>query len=111
MTPTYHDTTINVHYHDKNQSAVNRYRVWTDKAGEAGAQTVDLNQTDANGNLLGTVQLTAADFTTVYVQPVGADELTRAFTPVASDAATDIYIVAGDQQPYYTASLRCNRKW
>ncbi|MCG0678646.1 glucan 1,4-alpha-maltohydrolase [Lactiplantibacillus plantarum] len=105
VTPTYHDTTINVHYHDKNQSAVNRYRVWTDKAGEAGAQTVDLNQTDANGNLLGTVQLTAADFTTVYVQPVGADELTRAFTPVASDAATDIYVVAGDQQPYYTASF------
>lgn len=105
VTPTYHDTTINVHYHDKNQSAVNHYRVWTDKAGEAGAQTVDLNQTDANGNLLGTVQLTAADFTTVYVQPVGADELTRAFTPVASDAATDIYVVAGDQQPYYTASF------
>ncbi len=110
VTPTYNDKSINVHYHDKDADNVTSYKVWTDQSSADTAQTVAFDQNDDYGNKLGTVKLTDANFKTIFVQTLGTDQVIREFTPLDGDDATDIYLVANDQQPYYTASFALSQE-
>ncbi|UQN23965.1 type I pullulanase [Lactiplantibacillus plantarum] len=102
VTPTFDSATVNVHYHSKVANGVSAYQIWTDQTAK---QTVNLDQTDAYGNQLGTVALTGKAFSKVYVQTVGADAIVREFTPLPDNQGTDIYLVADDSQAYYTPSF------
>ncbi|KRO27741.1 type I pullulanase [Lactiplantibacillus fabifermentans] len=102
VTPTFDNATVNVHYHSKVANGVTAYQVWTDQTAK---QTVNLDQTDVYGNQLGTAALTGKAFSKVYVQPVGADATVREFTPLPDNQGTDIYLVADDDQAYYTPSF------
>ena len=104
VTPTFDGAVFNVHYHDKDSDNVTSYKVWTDKSGEAAAQTVKFDDKDDYGNRLSSVTLKDQGFSNVFVQTLGDDQATREFTPLPGQNATDIYLVANDQTAYYTAS-------
>lgn len=77
VTPTFDGAVINVHYHDKDSDNVTSYKVWTDKSGEAAAQTVKFDDKDDYGNRLSSVTLKDQGFSNVFVQTLGDDQATR----------------------------------
>lgn len=106
VSPTYNQTELHLHYHSLVANNVISAKVWTDKSP---AKIVNLNQTDSYGNHLGSLNIPASDFSTIFVQTIGADETIREFTPLPGDV-TDIYLVANDQQAYYTPSFALNQE-
>ncbi|MCZ3655389.1 type I pullulanase, partial [Lactobacillus crispatus] len=53
----------------------------------------------------GSIKLDNTDFSKLFVAPVGSDEITREFTPLPGNKATDIYLVKNDTEAYYSKSF------
>lgn len=100
VTPEYHSANINLHYYGDDQ--VNKVNVWTDKD-QDNKQLISL--TKQGNSQDGSIKLDNTDFNKLFVAPVGSDEITREFTPLPGNKATDIYLVKNDTEAYYSKSF------
>lgn len=99
VVPKYHNAKINLHYEGQDHPDIT---YWTDtdttkKTISLTAKDVDLSEGTINFDEKGTT------FSKIFVQPVGG--VTASFRPIADNTNTDIYLLSGDSQAYYTQSF------
>lgn len=103
VTPTFDQANIKVHYISNEDSA--KVNLRTDKDDENSWKELDLTKTD--GELQGLITMKGEDFSKLYLKIADSTQASE-FTPLPGDL-TDIYMVAGDSQLYYSKSFAVSK--